>query len=53
MAVGLTVEELEATLRTRLLDGYFRNPQITVAVAEYRSRQVVVMGEVRSPLARR
>ena len=49
MAVGLTVEELEATLRTRLLDGYFRNPQITVAVAEYRSRQVVVMGEVRSP----
>ena len=48
-AAGRTVEELEETLRTRLLDGYFRNPRITVAVAEYRSQQVFVMGEVRSP----
>ena len=48
-AAGRTVEELEETLRARLLDGYFRNPRITVAVAEYRSRQVFVMGEVRSP----
>lgn len=48
-AAGLTVEQLEATLRARLLDGYFRNPRITVAVAEYRSQQVFVMGEVNSP----
>lgn len=48
-AAGLSVQELEATLRTRLLDGYFRDPRVTVAVAEYRSRQVFVMGEVRSP----
>lgn len=48
-AAGLTVEQLEATLRERLLDGYFRNPRITVAVAEYRSQQVFVMGEVNSP----
>ena len=48
-AAGRTVEELEAALRTRLLDGYFRDPRVTVAVAEYRSRQVFVMGEVRSP----
>ena len=45
-------EQLEATLRTRLLDGYFRDPRITVAVAEYRSRQVFVMGKcaVRAPI---
>lgn len=49
VAAGRTVEELEETLRTRLLDGYFRDPRVTVAVAEYRSRQVLVMGEVRSP----
>ena len=48
-AAGFTVQELEATLRERLLDGYFRDPRVTVAVAEYRSRQVFVMGEVRSP----
>lgn len=48
-AAGRTVEELEDVLRMRLLDGYFRNPRVTAAVAEYRSRQVFVMGEVRSP----
>ena len=49
VAAGSTVQELEAALRTRLLDGYFRDPRVTVAVAEYRSRQVFVMGEIRSP----
>lgn len=48
-ATGRTAEELERTLRTRLLDGFFKNPRITVAVAEYRSQQVFVMGEVRNP----
>ena len=48
-AAGRTVEQLEEILRVRLRDGYFRNPRVTVAVAEYRSRQVFVMGEVRSP----
>ena len=48
-AAGLTVEKLEETLRARLLDGYFRDPLVTVAVAEYKSQQVFVMGEVRSP----
>ena len=49
VAVGHTVEQLEETLRERLLDGYFRNPRVTVAVAEYRSQRVFVVGEVRSP----
>ena len=49
VAAGRTVEELEETLRARLLDGYFLNPRVTVAVADYRSQQVFVLGEVRSP----
>ena len=48
-AAGSTVEQLEETLRQRLLDGYFRNPRLTVAVAEFRSQQVFVMGEVTRP----
>ena len=48
-AAGLTVEQLEEALRVRLQAGYFRNPRVTVAVAEYRSQRVFVMGEVRSP----
>ena len=48
-AAGLTVEQLEEALRARLQAGYFRNPRVTVAVAEYRSQRVFVMGEVRSP----
>ncbi|MCY4634689.1 MAG: SLBB domain-containing protein [Acidobacteria bacterium] len=49
VAAGRTVGELEEALRARLLDGYFRNPRVTVAVAEYRSQRVFVVGEVRSP----
>ena len=48
-AAGMTVEELEEALRARLQAGYFRNPRVTVAVTEYRSQRVFVMGEVRSP----
>ncbi len=48
-ADGLTVGQLEEALRARLRAGYFRDPRVTVAVAEYRSRRVFVMGEVRSP----
>ena len=29
--------------------GYFRNPQVTVAVENYRSQRIFVMGEVRQP----
>ncbi|MCY4601857.1 MAG: polysaccharide export protein, partial [Acidobacteria bacterium] len=48
-AAGSTVEQLEETLRQRLLDGYFRNPRLSVAVAEFRSQEVFVMGEVTRP----
>ena len=48
-AGGLTLRKVESELRKRLADGYFTNPQVTVAVEQYRSRRVFVMGEVRNP----
>jgi len=49
-AGGLTLRGLEAAIKTQLKDdGYFRNPQITVAVDTYKSQKVFVVGEVRSP----
>lgn len=48
-AGGQTLRALEQDLRTKLADGYFRNPQVTVAVEQYRSQRVFVMGEVRQP----
>ena len=48
-AGGLTLRAFEAELRQRLADGYFRNPQVSVAVEQYRSQRVFVMGEVRQP----
>jgi polysaccharide biosynthesis/export protein len=49
-AGGLTLRALEEALKTRLKDeGYFRNPQVTVAVETYKSQKIFVIGEVRTP----
>jgi polysaccharide export outer membrane protein len=48
-AGSLTLRGFERELKERLADGYFRNPQVTVAVEQYRSQRVYVMGEVRQP----
>jgi polysaccharide export outer membrane protein len=48
-AGGLTLRDLEALLRKQLSDGYFKNPQVTVAVEQYRSQRVFVIGEIRVP----
>jgi polysaccharide biosynthesis/export protein len=49
-AGGLTLRQLESQMKTRLVDdGYFRNPQITVAIDSYKSQKVFVVGEVRTP----
>jgi polysaccharide biosynthesis/export protein len=45
----LTLRAFERELKDRLADGYFRSPQVTVAVEQYRSQRVFVMGEVRQP----
>ena len=48
-AGGLTLRSFEEELKTKLADGFFRNPQVTVGVEQYRSQRVFVMGEVRNP----
>ena len=48
-AGGLTLRQLEAELRKKLADGYFKNPQVSVAVESYRSQRIFIVGEVRSP----
>jgi polysaccharide biosynthesis/export protein len=46
---GLTLQDVENDLRDRLAKGYLKNPQVGVSVDQYRSQQIFVMGEVRSP----
>src|SRR4051812_7735106 len=49
-AGGLTLRQVEDGLKKRLKDeGYFRNPQVTVAVETYKSQRVFIVGEVRTP----
>jgi polysaccharide biosynthesis/export protein len=49
-AGSLTLRQVEAQVKKRLMDeGIFRNPQITVAVEQYRSQKIFVVGEVRTP----
>jgi polysaccharide export outer membrane protein len=49
MAGGLTLRDLEGQLRKRLADGYFKNPQVSVSIEQYRSQRIFVIGEVRTP----
>jgi polysaccharide biosynthesis/export protein len=46
---GLTSRAIETLLRTRLGDGYLKNPQVTVEVTQFLSQRIFVMGEVRTP----
>src|SRR5579862_8269601 len=49
-AGGLTLRGVEAELKKRLKDeGYFRNPQITVSVDQFKSQKIFIVGEVRAP----
>jgi polysaccharide export outer membrane protein len=47
-AGGLTLRELERSLKALLMDGYFRNPQLSVGVEQYRSQKIHIVGEVRN-----
>lgn len=47
-AAGLTVEELEASLAERL-KAFLVHPELSVAVTDFRSQPVSVLGAVRSP----
>ena len=48
-AAGLTVPQLTESMARRLEEGYLVAPQITIAVAQYSSQQVSVLGAVKSP----
>lgn len=48
-AGGLTLREIEQALKRRLADGFFRNPQVSAAIEQYRSQRIFIVGEVRQP----
>jgi polysaccharide export outer membrane protein len=49
-AGGLTLRALEDSLKKRLKDeGFFNNPQVTIAVETYKSQRIFIVGEVRTP----
>ena len=48
-AGGATLRGLEQELKTKLADGYLKNPQVAVAIENYRSQRILVIGEVRNP----
>jgi polysaccharide export outer membrane protein len=48
-AAGRTLRTIEAEIRRRLADGFLKDPQVTVAIDQYHSQMVHVVGEVRQP----
>lgn len=49
-AAGRTLRQAEAALRQGLVErGIFTDPQISVAVDQYRSQKIFILGEVRKP----
>jgi polysaccharide biosynthesis/export protein len=48
-AAGRTIRQFQDQLIAKLAAGYIRNPQLRVDVESYRSQNVYVSGEVRSP----
>jgi polysaccharide biosynthesis/export protein len=48
-AGGRTLRQLEEAIATRLAGGFLVNPQVSVEIAEYRSKNVFIVGEVRAP----
>ena len=46
---GKTVAEIEKLLASMLREGFINKAQVSVTIANYRSRSIFVIGEVRSP----
>lgn len=44
-----TVAKATADIRAKLMDGYIRDPQVSLTVIEFAKRRYSVLGEVRSP----
>src|SRR5438132_10279175 len=43
---GLTLRQIEAELKRQLAEGYYKNPQVSVAIDSYKSQRIFVVGEV-------
>ena len=48
-ATGKTLRQIENEIRTRLADGWVRDPQVSVDIDQYRTRNVYIIGEVKAP----
>lgn len=48
-AGGTTATELQESIEARLARDFIHNPSVSVLVAEYKSRKVTVLGEVKYP----
>lgn len=46
---GKTLRDIEAHITKALSDGWVRSPQVSVEIAQYRSRAIFILGEVRQP----
>lgn len=46
---GLTSSQIATTLRAKLADGLLRDPFVTVAVKEFQSKRIYVLGQVERP----
>lgn len=47
-AAGQTARQLETDLGRRLQE-YYKNPQVSIAIDQFKSRRLFIVGEVRSP----
>jgi polysaccharide export outer membrane protein len=48
-AAGLTMSQLADAMARRLAEGYLVNPQLSIAVTQYSSQPVYVLGAVKTP----
>lgn len=46
---GLTAAEVQLLIADKLKDGYVRRPEVSVFIAEYRSKKVTTLGEFQKP----
>src|SRR5258705_8837007 len=43
-AAGIKLHDIENDLKTRLADGYIKNPQVTVAIETFQSQRIFILG---------
>lgn len=46
---GMSVVQVSEVLGHRLADGYIVNPQVSVFIEQFRSKKVIIIGQVRNP----